>query len=184
MKINFTERKLTVSDDLKAYAQKKCEKLDKYFGTEAVASATFSIERGRHTAEITVNHNDMFFRAQGQTDDMYASIDGAVSSIDRQIRKNKTRLEKRLRAGAFEKQQLGYSAMAGERVEQEEEEFDLIRVKQLDVKPMTTEDAILQMNLLSHEFYFFVNSEENGKACVVYKRKSGGYGMLIANKQH
>ena len=181
MKINFTERKLTVSDDLKAYAEKKCEKLSKYFGSEAQASVTFSIERGRHTAEITVQHNEMFFRAQEQTDDMYASIDGAIASIDRQIQKNKTRLEKRLRSGAFDKA-FNLAADEEEKMAKEEETFDLIRVKVLDVKPMTTEDAILQMNLLSHEFYFFINSEESGKACVVYKRKSGGYGMLVANR--
>ena len=97
MTIRFTERKVTVSDDLKAYATKKCEKLDRYFDRDSSAFVTFSIERGRHTAEITVQHAGMYFRAQEQTGDMYASIDGAVSSIERQILKNKTRLAKRLR---------------------------------------------------------------------------------------
>ena len=176
MTIRFTERKVTVSDDLNAYATKKCEKLDRYFDRDSSAFVTFSIERGRHTAEITVQHAGMYFRAQEQTGDMYASIDGAVSSIERQILKNKTRLEKRLRKGAFDR-----SIPAPEPVE-EESEFDLVRVKPVDVKPMTVDDAILQMNLLGHEFFFFSNIDEKEKPCVVYKRKNGGYGMLVAGE--
>lgn len=175
MTIRFTERKVTVSDDLKAYATKKCEKLDRYFDRDAAAFVTFTIERGRHTAEITVQHAGMYFRAQEQTGDMYASIDGAVSSIERQIMKNKTRLEKRLRKGAFERS-------VPEAAVQEEGEFDLVRVKPVHVKPMTVDEAILQMNLLGHEFFFFANMEEKEKPCVVYRRKNGGYGMLIAGE--
>ena len=176
MTIRFTERKVTVSDDLKAYATKKCEKLDRYFDRDSAAFITFSIERGRHTAEITVQHAGMYFRAQEQTSDMYASIDGAVSSIERQILKNKTRLEKRLRQGAFDKGAAVTEAVA------EENEFDLVRVKPVNVKPMTVDEAILQMNLLGHEFFFFANMEEKEKPCVVYKRKNGGYGMLVAGE--
>ena len=109
---------------------------------------------------------------------MYASVDGAVDSIDRQIQKNKTRLSKRMRQDSFAK------AMPISPVVEDEpdEEFEVVRVKELDVKPMTVEDAIMQMNLLSHEFFFFINSDENGKYCVVYRRKIGGYGMLISKE--
>ncbi|NCB04253.1 MAG: ribosome-associated translation inhibitor RaiA [Clostridia bacterium] len=172
MTTRFTERKVMVSEDLKAYAAKKCEKLDRYFDRDASASVTFSIERGRHTAEITVQHNGMLFRAQEQTGDMYASIDGAISSIERQIMKNKTRLEKKLRQGAFDQ------PAPAEQLS-EEEIFDLVRVKDITLKPMTADDAILQMNLLGHQFFFFRNSDEKERHCVVYRRNNGGYGMLV-----
>ncbi len=176
MNINFVERKVTVSDDLKAYAAKKCDKLDRYFGDNADVQVTFSILRGKHNVEITVIHNGMFFRAEEETTDMYASIDGCVASIDRQIQKNKTRLSKRMRQDSFAK-----AAPISEGMENiPDEEIDIVRVKVVDIKPMTAEDAILQMNLIGHEFFFFSNSDEKGKSCVVYKRKNGGYGMLIA----
>ncbi|MBQ9535356.1 MAG: ribosome-associated translation inhibitor RaiA [Clostridia bacterium] len=176
MTINFTERKMTVSDVLKEYAEKKCGKLSKYFGDDCSAQVTFSNERGMQTAEITVTSRGMYFRAQDKTTDMYASIDGAVAAIDRQIQKNKTKISKRLRQDSFAKAMpimTDYS--------DREEAFEILREKVLDVKPMTAEDAILQMNLLGHSFFFFENSERGGKHCVVYRRNDGGYGMLIAN---
>jgi len=176
MTIRFTERKMDVSPELRAYAEKKCEKLDKFFDRDSSAAVTFSQVRGRHSAEITVQSAGMYFRAEEQTTDMYASVDGAVNSIERQIMKNKTRLEKRLRRGAFEKE-------VAQTPEIPQEDFDLVRVKRLTVKPMTVDDAILQMNLLGHEFFFFINSDENGVPCVVYKRRDGGYGLLISDKQ-
>lgn len=178
MKVRFVERKVKISDDLKRYTDKKCQKLDRYFGQEAEAQVTYSILRGRHTVEITVIYKSMFFRAEEQTADMYASVDGAISSLDRQIQKNKTRLSKRTRQNAFETAEPISDAVE----DQPDEEFELVRTKELVVKPMTAEDAIMQMNLLSHEFFFFINSDENNKYCVVYKRKNGGYGMLIAKE--
>ena len=175
MSINFTERKMTVSDTLKDYAAKKCGKLEKYFGSEPAVQVTFSNERGMQTAEITFVSRGMTFRAQERTHDMYASIDGVVASLDRQIQKNKTKISKRLRQDSFAKAMpimTDYS----------DEEFEVLREKQLDVKPMSTEDAILQMNLLGHAFFFFMNSERSGQPCVVYKRHDGGYGMLVAGK--
>ncbi len=175
MTINFTERKTNVSDGVKDYAQKKCAKLDKYFGNESSVQITFSCEREMETAEITLENRGMFFRAQERTTDMYASIDGAVASIDKQIQKNKTKILKRIRHDAFE------SALH-EMTDFKDEEFEVVREKQLVIKPMTTEDAILQMNLLGHNFFFFENSERSGNYCVVYKRNDGGYGLLIAGK--
>lgn len=176
MKVKFVERKVRISDDLKAYTEKKCQKLDRYFGEEAEAQVTYSILRGMHKVEVTVSHGTMIFRAEEETGDMYASIDGALASIDRQIQKNKTRLAKRMREDSFTKA----TPISDVVKDVPDEEFDIVRVKELDVKPMTAEDAIMQMNLLSHEFFFFINSDEGGKYCVVYKRKNGGYGMLIA----
>ena len=101
MKYNFIERKLQVDGEVIAYAEKTVGKLDKFFKRESEATVTFSTERGRCRVEVTLNNNGMYFRASELTRDMHASIDSAVAAIERQIRKNKTRLEKKLREDAF-----------------------------------------------------------------------------------
>ena len=111
----------------------------------------------------------MIFRSEITDRDMYAAIDKSVDVLERQIRKQKTKLEKKLRAGAFEES--GYEDFA------EEDEFRIVKVKKYKNKPMSAEEAILQMNLLGHEFYIFTNSETNEKE-VVYKRKDGNYGLI------
>lgn len=171
MKFTIVERKLKISDDLREYSLRKVEKLDRYFQLDSTAMITFSELRGRQTVEVTVNHNGIIFRAEETTTDMFASVDGAISSIERQIRKNKTRLEKRLRDGAFSKN-------VPAPTEFEEEDYDVVRRKKFDVKPMSVEEAILQMNLLGHQFFFFKNSDDTNNHAVIYKRASGGYGLI------
>lgn len=177
MKFTFMEKKLQVSDDVKAYAERKIGKLDRFFKNESDAYITFGTERGRYRAEVTLKNNGMFYRVSELTGDMYASIDSAVASIERQIRKNKTRLEKKLREGAFEREIQPEIALSDD--EEEESDFQVIRTKRFSIKPMTTEEAILQMNLLEHEFFVFVNQEDEAFS-VVYRRKQGGYGLITA----
>ena len=174
MKFTFTEKKMGASEELRAYAEKKVSKLERLFKSEAKAYITFSMERGRFLAEITIESNGMFYRASELTSDMYASVDSAVAAIERQIRKNKTRLEKRLREGALEREPVpAYAPM-----EDEAEEFKIVRSKRFSIKPMSPEEAILQLNLLDHEFFVFRNQEEDGVISVVYRRKNGGYGLI------
>ena len=104
MKFTFTEKKMEPSDNLRAYTEKKASKIDRFFQTESEAHATYSVERGRFRVELTIKNNGTFFRASEVTGDMYASVDSAVATIERQIRKNKTRLAKKLREGAFERE--------------------------------------------------------------------------------
>jgi putative sigma-54 modulation protein len=175
MKFTFTEKKVQVSDDLRDYAQKKIGKLDRFFKIESEAFVTFAIERGRHKAEITLNNNGIFYRVTETTSDMYASIDSAVAGIEGQIRKNKTRLSKRLRAGALEREvkpSVSYAA------EEDDQDFKIVRTKRFPIKPMAPEEAILQMNLLDHEFFVFKNQENQGAFSVVYRRNDGGYGLI------
>lgn len=174
MKFTFTEKRYEATGDLRAYAEKKIGKLEKFFKNESSAYVTFHSERGRYTAEVTINNNGMFYRVTETTSDMHASIDSAVAAIERQIRKNKTRLEKRLREGAFEKEAMA----AGVETVEEDHEFEIIRTKKFSIKPMTVEEAVLQMNLLEHEFYVFKNLEDEENFAVVYKRKKGGYGLI------
>lgn len=177
MKMTYTERKVTVSDKSKEYAEKKCAKLDRYFNSDTAAKIIFSEIKDRQIVEITVSHNGMIFRASDEQKDLFPAIDGAVENIDRQILKNKTRLEKKLRQGAFDKvaerEQL-------ESVGAPEDIYSLIRTKEFEVKPMLVEEAMLQMNMLGHQFFFFRNSEEDDRYSVVYQRKNGGYGLIIS----
>ena len=182
MKFTITEKKVQVTDALREYAERKIGKLDRFFKDTSEAFVTFTVERGRHIAEVTIKNNGMFYRVTEATSDMYASIDSAVAGIERQIRKHKTRLEKRLRDGAFERGRVpgdSEPAVAAEPVD-EEPEFKIVRKKSYPIKPMTEEEAILQMNLLDHEFFVFKNQDNDELFSVVYKRKQGGYGLIEA----
>ena len=174
MKFTFTEKKMDSSEELRAYSIKKISKLDRFFKTEADAYVTFSIERGRFLAEITIHNNGLYYRASELTNDMYASVDSGVAAIERQIRRNKTRLAKKLREGALEYE----AAPAYVPAEEETEEFQIVRNKRFSIKPMSAEEAILQMNLLDHEFFVFKNMDAEDAISVVYKRKQGGYGLI------
>ena len=165
------------SEELREYARRKISKLDRFFKTEAEAFVTFSLERGRFLAEITIHNNGMYYRASELTSDMYASVDSGVAAIERQIRRNKTRLEKRLREGALDREPAPAYAPEVDEAE-DEEEFNIIRSKHFAIKPMSPEEAILQMNLLGHEFFVFRNMQDDEAFSVVYKRKQGGYGLI------
>lgn len=178
MKFQFIERKLDISEALKEYAQKKINKLEKYFRTEADAQVRFFVEGGRHILEVTVSNEGLHYRAKVQADDMYAAVDSSVAAIERQIHKNKTRLEKRLRQGAFER---GIPSEAVAMEVDEEMEFPIIKTKRFALKPMTPEEAILQMNLLDHEFFVFKNFARGDSFSVVYRRHDGGYGLIEEN---
>ena len=177
MRYTFTEKKVSPSEELRAYAEKKIGKLDRLFRQESDAYITFSIERGRHIAEVMLKNNGMLYRASEATGDMYASLDAASAAIERQIRKNKTRLEKRLREGA-----LSDVAAPAAAEPEEEKDFDVVRVKKFALKPMGVEEAILQMNLLDHEFFAFRNQDDGGTFAIVYKRNNGGYGLIVSEE--
>ncbi len=182
MKFTFTEKRMDSSEDLRAYAEKKISKLDRFFKTEGEAYVTFSIERGRFLAEITIRNGSLYFRASELTQDMYASVDSGVAAIERQIRRNKTRLAKRLREGALERDAVpAYAAQAEE--DEADDDFRIVRMKHFAIKPMSAEEAILQMNLLDHEFFIFRNMDEAEAISVVYKRKKGGYGLIVDEKE-
>ena len=175
MKFHFTEKKISLPSNVHAYAEKKVMKLERFFREDAEALVAFSVEKDRNKVEITIHAANTYFRASEATSDMFASIDAAVSTMERQIRKNKTRLARRLRQDAFSRT-AEVTSFAPE--SEEESSFEIVRVKEFPMKPMTREEAILQMNLLEHNFFAF-KDEENGEAfAVVYKRNDGGYGLI------
>ena len=180
MKFTFACKKISLNDSIKEYAEKKISKLDKYFPEEADAFVTFAVEKkNRCVVELTIRStNGTLFRAETEDPDgdMRGAIDEAVSFIDRRIRKNKTRLARNLRPDALA------STVPAEFDVVEEPEFDVVRTKRFAVKPMTTEEAILQMNLLDHDFYVFRNSDDDSIS-IVYHRKNGGYGLIVTDEE-
>ena len=177
MKFVFTDKKVNVPNYIHNYAEKKVGKLDRFFKEDATASLTFSVEKDRNRVEVTIRSSGTIFRVSESTSDMHASIDAAVASLERQIRKNKTRLEKRLRTGAFERSvEAEVSSFVPDGPE--EGEYKIVRTKTFPIKPMTQEEAILQMNLLGHSFFAFKNEDAGGAFAVVYRRNDGDYGII------
>ena len=174
MKFTISAKQLTLADDLRQYTEKKVGKIDRLFRSESEALVTFSRERGRYTAEVTLKNNGMFYRVKETTSDAFASLDSACASIERQIRKNKTRLEKKLKSGPIDWGTMGVVAED----EEPEEDLTIVRTKTFEIKPMTAQEAVLQMNLLGHSFYAFRNSDMGGAFAVVYRRNNGGYGLI------
>lgn len=169
MKITTVGRKCTIRDSFKEHAEKKLKKVERFFGDSTEAKITATVEKTCQIVEITVINNGMVFRSQERSENMNDALDLCVDSLIRQIRKNKTRLERKLRDVSFED--------FVDDIPVEEETYDVIRTKTVDLRPESVEEAILKMNLVGHKFYMFLNAE-NGKVCVVYVRNDGGYGLL------
>ena len=174
MKFQYSEKKVKLPANVHAYAEKKVMKLARYFEEDAQALVVFSVEKNRNNVELTVRGAGTWFRAHESTSDMFASIDAAVGTIEGQIRKNKTRLARRLRQDAFSRT-VEETSFA---VEEPEEQLEILRVKQFRFEPMTREEAVLQMNLLDHNFFAFRDADNGDVFAVVYRRKDGGYGIL------
>ena len=181
MKYTYTCKKVSLNDSIKDYAEKKISKLERYFREEdTTAFVTFSVEKDHLcSVELTIRGGSTLFRAQTEAPDgdMRGAIDAAVGYIERQILKNKTRLAKRLRSEGFP------APAASDDFEiTEEKEFNIVRTKRFSVKPMSAEEAILQMNLLHHDFFVFRDSE-NDCLSIVYQRKAGGYGLIVTDDE-
>ncbi len=178
MKFVFTDKKVNIPNYIHNYAEKKVGKLDRFFKEDASAAITFSVEKDRNQVEVTIRSSGTIFRVSESSSDMRASIDAAVASLERQIRKNKTRLEKRLRQGAFERivDEADVASFVPEGPE--EGEYRIVRTKTFPIKPMTQEEAILQMNLVGHSFFAFKNEDAGGAFAVVYRRNDGDYGII------
>ena len=177
MKFVFTDKKVSLPAKVHAYAEKKVGKLDRYFKADAEASIVFSVEKGRNNVELTVRSGGTIIRVAESTSDMFATVDAAVASVERQIRKNKARLEKRLRENAFERS-VEVEEPSTFVPEAEEEDFQIVRTKRFPIKLMSVEEAVLQMNLVDHTFFAFKNAESDGAFAVVYRRNDGGYGLI------
>lgn len=178
MKIIITNRNTKLHPDFEEWVEKKLSKLDKFFDENAIAEVTVVEEHNQQTVEITIRHSGMIFRAEDTADDALTALDKLVDILLRQIRKNKTRLEKKLREDAF-KGQMPWSEE--EAKEENDSEYKIVRTKKFAVKPMDVEEAILQMNMLGHQFFMFRNMDSD-EINVVYARHNGDYGLLEPNE--
>jgi putative sigma-54 modulation protein len=172
MNIRITGKNIEITDPLKDMINKKIGKLSKFFNPQTEAHVTMSAVKNRHILEVTIVSNGITVRAEVESNDMYVCIDKAESILEGQIRKHKTRLEKKLHTGVFKNEDFSSDLPV-----EEEHEFRVVRTKRFAVKPMTVEEAILQMNLLGHEFFMFSNAETS-MVNVVYRRKYGDYGLI------
>ena len=175
MKFQYSEKKVKLPGNVHAYAEKKVMKLARYFEEDAEALVVFSVEKNRNKVELTVHGSGTWFRASDSTSDMFASIDAAVGTIEGQIRKNKTRLARRLKKDAFVRSVQEETSFAPE---QDEDDLSITKIKSFYFKPMTREEAVLQMNLLEHNFFAFRDEDNGGTFAVVYRRNDGGYGLI------
>lgn len=172
MKTNILLRQTQIDEKTRAIIEKKLQKLDKFFREEPTASVTITKQREKEKLEVTISEHGRLFRSEVLAEDASHAIDTAVSVIERQIRKNKTRLAKNLRETAFAKDAADFEEDVPEEVE-----FD-IRRKDFKLAPMTVDEAILQMNLLDHTFFVFKDAD-TGSTNVVYKRHGDKYGLII-----
>jgi len=172
MNINIRGKHIELTDALKEYVMKRVGKLAKYSDEFMDVQVTLLVERDRHRVEVTAPLNGMILRGEEETEDMYSSIDMVVEKLERQIDKYRTRINKRMRSKVLKdhdaKQPVAMS---------DEPREEIVRNKKFSAKPMSVEEAIMQMNLVGHTFFVFTNAESQ-EMNVVYLRNNGDYGLL------
>ncbi|MDU7114584.1 MAG: ribosome-associated translation inhibitor RaiA [Peptoniphilus harei] len=173
MLLNFVGKNIELTESLKNVAEKKFSKLDKYFSEEAEARVVFSTVREQQTVEVTIFLPKTIIRAEETTDDMYSSMDNAVDALARQIRKHKTKLKRRYQNN----ETIRFDEIAEKEKEKEETENKIVKRKNFELSPMNEEEAILQMELLNHNFFVFLDADTEAVS-IVYKRKDGNYGKI------
>ena len=173
MKVKIMGKNIEVTEALKNIIEKKLSRLDRYFGSDVEAHTTLSVQKNRHTIEVTIPFNGVILRSEEQNEDMYISIDIVVDKLERQIRKQKTRLEKRNHGTSFKFQGIPQY----NNNEEEDTDAKIVKTKKFAFKPMSAEEAVLQMELVGHSFYVYM-SDDTSEVNVIYKRKDGNYGLI------
>ncbi len=169
-------KKVELAESSKEKLLKKIHKLDKFFEDDTECRIGVSQQKEQMIVEITIIYKGFFFRAEARNRELLSAADECLANLDRQIRKNKTRLSKKIHEAGFENYDLGFGDSTPVK---EEEEFHIIKKKHVSAKPMMVEEAILQMNMLGHDFFVFSNPETM-EMSVVYRRKDGNYGLIEA----
>ncbi len=169
MKIRIITKKFNLTEDVREWVEKKLKKFDKFFPEDTDATVAISTNRIGERIELTIYRNGSIFRSEISDKDYKCALDTAMENIERQIRKNRTRLEKKLHV---KKEMFAETELA-----ETEEDINVVKTKRFEMAPMSVEEAILQMNLLQHSFYMFLNSD-SGRYNVVYKRSENDYGVI------
>ena len=175
MKKTFIERKFTLTPDITSSIEKKLSRLDKFFDESTEMVVTLSTEKNFEKIELTIFENGMFYRSEETDEKILCALDRAIDIIERQLRKNKTKLQKRI------KKDLPDLPLFDD-VDYEEDEIKISKIKHFSIKPMSAEEAVLQMNMLGHEFFVFKDMETDA-TCVVYKRHGNTYGLIVPTEE-
>lgn len=173
MNLNIRGEKIEITEAMKDYALEKLAKLEKYLNNSSDVTVNVLVKLRNHMqkVEITIFLQSLILRSEEEQEDFYAAIDNSIDKLERQIRKNKTRLES--------KNRVNKSLSFDFDVDEKEEDQKVVKRKSVEVKPMDEEEAILQLELLGHQFYLY-NDIDTGKSAVIYKRKDGNYGIIEA----
>lgn len=189
MNLAIRGQQIEVTDALKDYVDKKLSRLEKYFDAPPASdgNVTLGVTRGLHSVEVTIPLPGVMLRAEDRSDDMYASIDAVVDKLERQIRKHKTKLNRKFRQEGSLKMLFTEEAATGTGLlptmtEEEHDDLEVVRTKRFTLKPMDVEEAILQMNMVGHNFFVFSNIDTQ-EVNVVYKRNDGKYGLIEQNER-
>ncbi len=180
MNYNIRGERMDVTEALRDYVEKKLSRLDKYFDTPPASdvNVTLSVIKDLHSVEVTIPFPGMMLRAEERNGDMYASIDLVADKLERQIRKHKTKVNRKYRQEGSFKSLFKENFEAGAAsYHDEEDEYELVRTKRFALKPMDIDEAILQMNMVGHNFFVFSNMDTE-EVNVVYKRNDGKYGLI------
>lgn len=173
MAVTVRAKNFEITPALKEHVEKRLGKITRYFDSLEEILALLSIEKDRHIVEVTVPVGGMLLRGEEATTDMYASVDLVTEKLEKQIDKYKTRIARKMRNGGFKSELAVQSSLA----EADTDEFRIVKTKRFFVKPMSIEEAMLQMNLIDHDFYVFTNSETE-EVNVLYRRKDGHFGLI------
>lgn len=176
MRINVRGKNMEVTPALQEYIEKRLKKLEKYFNSGIEAQVTLSVAKETHIVEVTISIDGLLLRGEETTPDMYASIDLVVDKLERQTHKYKTKINRKLRQKGLKGLNEKYANYQQE-LEEEESEPRVVKTKRFIMKPMPVEEAILQMDLLGHDFFVFTNAETE-EINVIYRRKDGNYGLI------
>ncbi|PRR83132.1 ribosome hibernation-promoting factor, HPF/YfiA family [Clostridium vincentii] len=173
MNVTVIAKNIELTPALKETVEKKISKLDRYFESNVEARATLNVQKNRQIVEITIPFNGVILRGEESTDDMYKSIDLVEDKLERQIRKQKTKLSRKNSGGS-----LRFPSFNSDDIkDDEEDEAKIVKTKRFNVKPMSADEAVLQMELLGHSFFVYEDADTS-KVNVMYKRKDGDYGLI------
>jgi putative sigma-54 modulation protein len=180
MQITTTFRHIESSEALKSYAGEKLERVQKYIDEPIVAQVFLTVEKIRHIAEVTITARGITIKASEETNDMYAAIDAVVDKIERQLRRYKERIKEHKPGNVSEERMIKKTVLTAESIEQQQEPV-IIKSKTFSIKPMSVEEAVMQMDLLHKDFLVFTDATTED-INVIYRRKDGNFGLIEPQK--
>jgi putative sigma-54 modulation protein len=180
MQISTTFRHMDSSDALKRYAEEKLEKVQKFIDEPIVAQVILTVEKIRHIAEVTINAKGITIKASEETNDMYAALDAVIDKIERQLRRYKERIKEHKPASESSERKVRKTVLTAESIDQRQQPV-IVKSDTFSIKPMSVEEAVMQMDLLHKEFLVYTDSTTEG-INVIYRRKDGNYGLIEPQK--